>query len=791
MVALPVSEPVSIDGCEVTLIDANHCPGAVQFLFKIPGSSGKTESGKYVHTGDFRYCDSMKLEPGMSEFVGCDGVFLDTTYCNPKFVFPSQEESIEYIVSVIERFGVENEGCVKSVLFLVATYVIGKERILLEIARRCNRKIHVDGRKIAILHVLGFGKDEVFTEEESETDVHVVGWNVLGETWPYFRPNFVKVKEIMNERGYSKVVGFVPTGWTYEVKRDKFAVRTKDEFEIHLVPYSEHSNYEELREYVRFLKPKRVIPTVGLDVEKLDSKHADSMRKHFAGLVDEMAIKQEFLRGFHRCTQGTDDMVEKDGQNNMDQLKEVQSPLPKPHDEIGQRIVSDSSSFCQEPVAWDLALLSDTEKEELIQQLRDCLPTWVTEIQMLDLLRSSGGNIVDAVSNFYERELEFHEQIIPSVSADCTLLTRPLIESASPVKPRFVNNPVGNVDASLDKKLKSPSARNLTKSSVSPGKKRRNVDNKPNKKARSNSSLESTTQKQSTITRFFTKRAPCVSPCSEVETLLEECPNDRNMLPSDPIKSYKAEVDQFIQIIHGSESLRSVAATILEETMGDINMALDKYYSNPPEPPYICENENRLVDRGRAVRDEPSHSNCSSLTEKVLSESEVLENVENLSVPLLSPENAAMTPVSLPAEKYSPIEHACWRHGKPAPYIHLARTFDLVEDEKGKIKATSMLCNMFRSLLALSPEDVLPAVYLCTNKIAPDHENKELNIGGSIVVAALEEACGAKRSKIKELYDSLGDLGDVAQLCRQTQPLLAPPPPLSIQGVFSVLRKIR
>lgn len=27
------------------------------------------------------------------------------------------------------------------------------------------------------------------------------------------------------------------------------------------------------------------------------------------------------------------------------------------------------------------------------------------------------------------------------------------------------------------------------------------------------------------------------------------------------------------------------------------------------------------------------------------------------------------------------------------------------------------------SLLALSPEDVLPAAYLCTNKIAADHEN--------------------------------------------------------------------
>lgn len=86
---------------------------------------------------------------------------------------------------------------------------------------------------------------------------------------------------------------------------------------------------------------------------------------------------------------------------------------------------------------------------------------------------------------------------------------------------------------------------------------------------------------------------------------------------------------------------------------------------------------------------------------------------------------------------------------------------------------------------------MLPTVYLCTNKIAPDHENMELNIGASIVVSALEEACGTNRSKISNLYNSLGDLGDVAQLCRQTQSLLAPPPVLTIQGVYSVLQKIR
>ena len=36
---------------------------------------------------------------------------------------------------------------------------------------------------------------------------------------------------------------------------------------------------------------------------------------------------------------------------------------------------------------------------------------------------------------------------------------------------------------------------------------------------------------------------------------------------------------------------------------------------------------------------------------------------------------------------------------------------------------------------------------------------QELNIGGSIVTSAMEEACGTSRSKIRTMYNSLGDLG--------------------------------
>ncbi|RVW59475.1 DNA ligase 6 [Vitis vinifera] len=562
---LAVSQPVLIDGCEVALLDANHCPGAVQFLFKVPGVDGRFESG----------------------FFGYDLLY-------PKFVFPSQDESVDYIVEAIERIGLENKGLMKSVLFLVATYVIGKERILLEISRRRNCKIHVDGRKMSVLRVLGYEDGGVFTEDESKSDVHVVGWNVLGETWPYFRPNFVKMKEIMIERGYSKVVGFVPTGWTYEVKRNKFAMRTKDSFEIHLVPYSEHSNYDELREYVKFLRPKRVIPTVGLDIEKLDSKHANAMRKHFAGLVDEMAIKHEFLKGFQRGCLEADENVENNTRTvlnkELDAEKHVTFSKRKTKESTESGFLAVSSSSMQEPGSRDSTLLNDKGSEEVIQELRDCLPIWVTQNQMLDLLSCSDGNVIEAVSNFYERETEFREQ--PSENGDIH----------------------GSQSYSL---LNIRSS--MKSSSLSSGKRKKNLDK------------------------------------------------------NEAITSYEEQVEQFIKIVNVDESSRYYVSSILKKTKGDINMALDIYYSKPEGN--LGENEERLVVSSKSIQPEC----CIQVA-------------------------------------------ACWKLGQPAPYLHLARTFDLVEGEKGKIKAASMLCNMFRSLLALSPEDVIPAVYLCTNKIAADHE---------------------------------------------------------------------
>lgn len=591
-----------VDCCEVFLVDANHCPGAVQFLFKVPGSDRAVE--KYVHTGDFRYCDSMKSVALLKDFVGADAVFLDTTYCNPKFVFPSQEESIDYVTGVVERIGAENEGKLKNVLFLVATYVIGKEKILLEISRKCNRKIHVSDRKMAVLRVLGFGESGVFSVDESQSDVHVVGWSVLGETWPYFRPNFNRMKEIMEERGYTKVIGFVPTGWTYEVKKTKFAVRVKDSFEIHLVPYSEHSNYEELREYVKFLKPKRVIPTVGMDIDKLDSKQANALRKHFAALLGVTAVKQEFLKAFH-C--GTRELGEK-GESREEEVKDTQNGNNLMAEEsVKDMDIENPSLVLPNTAKGDVAVLKPDSVEGYIRELRSCLPSWVTDDEMLDLLNKSGGDIVGAVSYFYEHETELHEQITDATSSSCNFKSSTQVGSALPLKiaenDSVILKMTGNEpelpyvlpskhlsecepdNLSLNQLSGRPVSLNLNKSGASPGKRKRASENKTSKKTKSSFSHQPNGPKQSTITNFFNKLAPLVPQDDEINYRRSESHNKHTLVPSDIPLRYKNEVDRFIQIVNGSESSRSHAAVLLEKTGGDINGALDIYYSNSLNSP--------------------------------------------------------------------------------------------------------------------------------------------------------------------------------------------------------------
>ncbi|PNT72586.1 hypothetical protein BRADI_2g46780v3 [Brachypodium distachyon] len=652
----------------------------------------------------------------------------------------------------------------------------GKEKILLEVARRCGCMIHVDSRKMKILTGLGFGGEKgVFTEDAAASDVHVTGWNILGETWPYFRPNFVKMKEIMMERGYTKAVSFVPTGWMYETKKEGFAVRVKDSLKIHLVPYSEHSSYDELREYVKFLHPKQVIPTVGVDGGKLDGKEAIALKKHFAGLVDETANKHEFLSVFHP--------------------RSICATLN--HEDVLAKCLrdQDGEEFASLPEINNASELSDSSNikitEEMKKELSDFLPSWVSQDQILGLLMRSGGDVVQSASDFFERERDFFEEANVSnnemsksggihtsdhgPSADVSSQQEVTLFSEKPMEPstKLVNLTPVRMNSNLPKKER---------------KRVSSTANKSKKKGRSAASTESGGRKQPTITNYFGRAMAAASKSETANKVtvdpyenIGEKENDTQL--TDIVKTHEQGINQLLQIVDGSMS-RESAISLLEKTKGDVNVAVDMFYSKIQNN-NVPVNDKSIVPQNtqNEIIDKNSNSDI------IQSSSQATPKMQNLYVQTSLAQADSMN-ISLPVEKYLPIEHACWTTGQPAPYLHLARTFDLVEREKGKIKSTAMLCNMFRSLLALSRDDVLPAVYLCTNKISPGHENMELNIGGSLIISALVESLGTSRSKIHEMYKTHGDLGDVAQECRQNQTLLAPPRPLSIRDVYSTLRKL-
>ena len=104
----PIEVP-GTKGVKVTMIPANHCPGSSLYLFeKVVGkrSNGEPRLQRILHCGDFRACRAHIEHPLLMPDVQCkitgktkeqqiDVCYLDTTYLNPKYAFPSQQKVIQ------------------------------------------------------------------------------------------------------------------------------------------------------------------------------------------------------------------------------------------------------------------------------------------------------------------------------------------------------------------------------------------------------------------------------------------------------------------------------------------------------------------------------------------------------------------------------------------------------------------------------------------------------------------------------------------------------------------------
>ena len=268
----------------VTLLDANHCPGAIMFLFQI-------NEKQILHVGDFRW-DRMKMLkiPSLAGFASSklqlDLLMLDTTYCNEKYSkLPTQEEAILAAIDVMKKeMKLErsmcrtffkspkssNDFCMDKTLFLFGAYSIGKERIYLSVAKHFGKKVYVDSRRLKLIRAFNWPAAEmnIFTTNKSESDIWVVPlghirFDTLSEK--YLGTSMSNHKGLALPHKYDRVVGFRPTGWAFSpTRKDIVSKRTNNKCTIYGVPYSEHSSFSELVDCLICLKPKEIIPTVSV-----------------------------------------------------------------------------------------------------------------------------------------------------------------------------------------------------------------------------------------------------------------------------------------------------------------------------------------------------------------------------------------------------------------------------------------------------------------------------------------------------------------------------------------------
>ncbi|KAJ8258063.1 hypothetical protein GJAV_G00192760 [Gymnothorax javanicus] len=208
----------------VSLIDANHCPGAVMFLFE-------GYFGTILYTGDFRYTPAMLREPCLRVQTHIDVLYLDTTNCDPTRTLPSRQRATQQIKELIRAHPGHR--------VVIGLYQLGKEALLVELALEFRTWVEVSPERLQTLMALEL--PDVFTTELG-----------AGRIWAVDR-SMVHAANLAAWNKQQPTLAILPTS------RPPVFFHPA----LHVVPYSDHSSYQELEDFVSALRPATVVPIVG------------------------------------------------------------------------------------------------------------------------------------------------------------------------------------------------------------------------------------------------------------------------------------------------------------------------------------------------------------------------------------------------------------------------------------------------------------------------------------------------------------------------------------------------
>lgn len=159
--SLPLETPTCIElspgnQIQVTLFDANHCTGAVMFLFEGYGKA-------VLYTGDVRsepwFVNSIARHPILVEYTSqlktLDCIYLDTSFTED-ISFPTKAEGLQELLQKISQYP-------KDTVFHFQAWTFGYEEVWMALARALGSQIHIDSYKMRLYQSLRYdakGPDE-------------------------------------------------------------------------------------------------------------------------------------------------------------------------------------------------------------------------------------------------------------------------------------------------------------------------------------------------------------------------------------------------------------------------------------------------------------------------------------------------------------------------------------------------------------------------------------------------------------------------------------------------------
>ncbi|XP_062300104.1 protein artemis [Scomber scombrus] len=234
----------------VTLLPAGHCPGSVMFLFE--GSRGNV-----LYTGDFRFAvgDASRIEHlhSGSRVKDIQTVYLDSTFYDPRYYqIPTREMCLNGISELIGNWISQSPY---HVVWLNCKAAYGYEYLFTNLGETFNTQIHV--RSLEMFKKMPEILSYVTTDRR--TQIHACRHPKDEE---FFQGNRLPCGCTAFDGTPLRIISIKPSTMWFGERMRKTNVIIKTGGSSFRACFSFHSSYSEIKDFLSYLKPVNIYPSV-------------------------------------------------------------------------------------------------------------------------------------------------------------------------------------------------------------------------------------------------------------------------------------------------------------------------------------------------------------------------------------------------------------------------------------------------------------------------------------------------------------------------------------------------